>query len=143
MKLDILSMLGTDFSVHKQLMKKIWSKPSILVGWVDSYNDENKTVNVLPAIQSEVVDEYAVATYQNKPFLNNCWIILNTLNRSPQRGDKALVLVLDEKSNNFFKATYDDTKPLQEQTFVNSSTNKKSLSNCVAIIINPNFISNE
>lgn len=143
MKLDILSLLGTDFSVNRQMLKKAWSKPSVLVGWVDSYNEENGTVNILPAIQSEVVDENAVATYQNKPFLNNCWIISNTLTRNPQRGDKALVLVLDEKSNSFFKATYDNTKPLQEQTFVNSSSSRKSLSNCVAIIINPNHITTE
>lgn len=140
MKLDILSMLGTDFAVYKQLMKKVSSRPNIFVGWVDSYNEDNGTVNILPAIQSEVVNENAVASYQNKPFLNNCWVISNTLTRNPERGDKALVFVLDEKSNNFFKATYDEDKPLQEQTFINGSSNSKSLSNCVAIIINPNHL---
>ena len=140
MKLDLLSMLGTDYSKDRQLLKKSLSNPSILVGWVDSFNADNGTVNIQPAIQSEVVDENAVASYQNKPFLVNCWVIANTLTREPQKGDKALVLVLDEKSNNFFKATYDDTKPLQDQTFVNSSKNNKTLSNCVAIIINPQHI---
>ena len=50
------------------------------------------------------------------------------------------MLVLDEKSNVFFKTAYDNTKTLQEQTFVNSSTSVKTLSNCVAIIINPESV---
>lgn len=140
MKLDMLSYLGTDYAKDKQLIKKILSNPSILVGWVDSFNAENGTVNVQPAIQDKIIDENAVLNYVNKPYLINCWVIANTLNRQPQTGDKALILVLDEKSNNFFKSQYDNTKPLSLQTFVNTSKNVKSLSNCVAIIINSDFI---
>lgn len=143
MKLDMLSYLGTDYAKDKQLIKKILSNPSILVGWVDSFNAENGTVNVQPAIQDKIIDENAVLNYVNKPYLINCWVIANTLNRQPQKGDKALILVLDEKSNNFFKSQYDSSKPLSLQTFVNTSKNVKSLSNCVAIIINKNFINLE
>ena len=140
MKLDMLSYLGTDYAKDKQLIKKILSNPSILVGWVDSFNAENGTVNVQPAIQDKIIDENAVLNYVNKPYLINCWVIANTLNRQPQTGDKALILVLDEKSNNFFKSQYDSSKPLSLQTFVNTSKNVKSLSNCVAIIVNSDFI---
>lgn len=137
MKQNLFASLGTDFAKDKQIIKKIMSNASVFVGWVDSYNDDNKTVNVQPAIQRENVDENSVGDYVNRPYLNNVWVVVNTLGRNPQRGDKALVLVLDEKSNTFFKTDYDNTKTLQEQTFVNSSKSIKTLSNCVAIIVNP------
>lgn len=139
MKLDMLSYLGTDYAKDKQLIKKILSNPTILVGWVDSFNAENGTVNVQPAIQDKIIDENSVLNYVNKPYLVNCWVISNTLNRQPQKGDKALILVLDEKSNNFFKSQYDSTKTLSTQTFVNTSKNIKSLANSVAIIVNSNY----
>lgn len=139
MKLDMLSYLGTDYAKDKQLIKKILSNPTILVGWVDSFDADNGTVNIQPAIQDKIIDENSVLNYVNKPYLVNCWVISNTLNRQPQKGDKALILVLDEKSNNFFKSQYDSTKTLSAQTFVNTSKNIKSLSNCVAIIVNSNY----
>lgn len=139
MKLDMLSYLGTDYAKDKQLIKKILSNPTILVGWVDSFNADNGTVNIQPAIQDKIIDENSVLNYVNKPYLVNCWVISNTLNRQPQKGDKALILVLDEKSNNFFKSQYDSTKTLSTQTFVNTSKNIKSLANSVAIIVNSNY----
>ena len=75
---------------------------------------------------------------KNKPFLINCPVISNTLSRAPQKGDKALILVLDEKSNNFFKTAFDTNKPIEQQTLVNQSKAYKTLSNCVAFVINPN-----
>ena len=140
MKQNFNSNLGTDYSKDRQLIKKIQSYPSIFVGWVDSYDEDKGTINVQPAMQRENVDENSVADYVNRPFLYNVWVASNTLTRNPQKGDKALIFVLDEKSNAFFKAEYDEDKTLQEQTFVNSSKSVKTLSNCVAIIINGGHI---
>lgn len=138
MKVSINQLLSTNFSKDKQLEARILQRDNCLVGWVDSYNNTNNTVNIQPAIQSEIMSANQTTQLKNKPFLINCHIISNTLNRIPQRGDKALVFVLDEKSNNFFKASYNSNKPLEQQTFVNQSKAYKTLSNCVAFIINPN-----
>lgn len=139
MKQNLFATLGTDYAKDRQIIKKIQSAPNAFVGWVDSYNNDNGTVNIQPAIQRENIDENSIGDYVNRPFLNNVWVVANMLNRHPRRGDKALVLVLDEKSNLFFKTSYDNTKSLQEQTFVNSSRSVKTLSNCVAIIIEKDY----
>ena len=141
MKTNLNQIISSTFSDKKQFEKYLKSKENCFVGWVDSYNAEMGYVNVLPAIQDEIVTQENVTIYKNKPFLINCWVIANTLNRNPQRGDKALLLVLDEKSNNFFKAQYSSTLPLEKQTSVNTSKAIKSKSNCVAIIVNPNYVS--
>lgn len=138
MKVNIEQLLSTNFSKDMQFEKRLLQRDNCLVGWVDSYDINNHTVNVQPAIQSEIVTAQQTTALKNKPFLVNCPVISNTLSRTPQKGDKALILVLDEKSNNFFKATYDTNKPLEQQTFVNNSKSYKTLSNCVAFIINPN-----
>lgn len=140
MKMDLYEMLGTSFANQKKLQQLADQKPNIFVGWVDSYNDATKTINVLPAIQDNLVDVYGKETTQNKPFLVNCWVIANTLTRKPKSGDKCLVLVLDEKANNFFKANYDSSQPLENQTFAKTDKAYKKLSNCVAIIYNPKEI---
>lgn len=143
MKQNLFATLGTNFAKDKQLIKKIMSNASVFVGWVDSYNEADGTVGVQPAIQRQNIDENSVGDYVNRPFLANVKVVCNTLWRHPQRGDKVLVLVLDEKSNIFFKTAYDNTKSLQEQTFVNSSTSVKTLSNCVAIVVNYDYFPNE
>lgn len=138
MKLDLLSVLGTSYAQDKQLIKKIMSNPSAFVAWVDSFNSEKGTINVQPAMQTQIIDKNNVSSYANKPFLTNVWVVANTLDRNPQKGDKALILVLDEKSNTFFKTNFDSNIPPQDQTFVSSSNAKKDISNAVAIIINAN-----
>lgn len=141
MNLDLYDLVGTSFGDTKALSRNITQKDNCFVGWVDSYNRDLGTVNVLPGVQSGVVEQSQGVVFKNKQFLLNCWVVTNTLNREPQRGDKCLLLVLDEKSNNFFKAQYDNKLPLTEQTVTNLSKAYKSISNCVAIIINANPVS--
>ena len=136
--MDLYELLGTQFANQKKLLQLIEQQPNIFAGWVDSYNDTNKTVNVVPAIQDNVVDIYGKITTRNKPYLINCWVIVNTLGRTPQKGDKCLVCVLDEKSNNFFKAPYNSSEKMENQTFAKTDNSYKDISNCVAIIYNPN-----
>lgn len=140
MRENLNGLISTDFTELKQFEEYINSRENCFVGWVDSFNDNLGTINVQPAIQNKLITQDNSIQYQNKPFLINCWVVANTLNRNPQKGDKCLVMVLDEKSNNFFKAQYDSSLPLQQQTNVNTSKARKSTSNCVAVIINPNFI---
>lgn len=141
MILDIFDLVGTQFGDTKALSRSLAQKDNCFVGWVDSYNETTKTVNVLPGVQSSIIENELGVTFKNKQYLLNCWVVCNTLDRVPQKGDKCLLLVLDEKSNNFFKAQYDSKLPLTEQTITNLSKAYKSISNCVAIIINPNPIS--
>lgn len=138
MKVNINQLLSTNYSKDKQFENRMLQRDNCLVGWVDSYNSENHTINVQPAIQSEIVTAQQTTMLKNKPFLINCPVISNTLSRPPQKGDKALILVLDEKSNNFFKTAFDTNKPIEQQTLVNQSKAYKTLSNCVAFVINPN-----
>ena len=138
MKVNINQLLSTNYSKDKQFENRMLQRDNCLVGWVDSYNSENHTINVQPAIQSEIVTSQQTTMLKNKPFLINCPVISNTLSRVPQKGDKALILVLDEKSNNFFKTAFDTNKPIEQQTLVNQSKAYKTLSNCVAFVINPN-----
>lgn len=138
MKVNINQLLSTNYSKDKQFENRMLQRDNCLVGWVDSYNSESHTINVQPAIQSEIVTSQQTTMLKNKPFLINCPVISNTLSRVPQKGDKALILVLDEKSNNFFKTAFDTNKPIEQQTLVNQSKAYKTLSNCVAFVINPN-----
>lgn len=140
MRENLNGLISTDFTELKQFEEYINSRENCFVGWVDSFNDNLGTINVQPAIQNKLITQDNSIQYQNKPFLINCWVVANTLNRNPRKGDKCLVMVLDEKSNNFFKAQYDSSLPLQQQTNVNTSKARKSTSNCVAVIINPNFV---
>lgn len=140
MRENLNGLISTDFTELKQFEEYINSRENCFVGWVDSFNNDLGTINVQPAIQNKLITQDNSIQYQNKPFLINCWVVANTLNRNPQKGDKCLVMVLDEKSNNFFKAQYDNSLPLQQQTNVNTSKARKSTSNCVAVIINPNFV---
>lgn len=140
MRENLNGLISTDFTELKQFEEYINSRENCFVGWVDSFNNDLGTINVQPAIQNKLITQDNSIQYQNKPFLINCWVVANTLNRNPQKGDKCLVMVLDEKSNNFFKAQYDSSLPLQQQTNVNTSKSRKSTSNCVAVIINPNFV---
>lgn len=136
MQFDIFQALGTDYAQQKQLERLIESKPNIFVGWIDSFDETKGTANIQPAIQDKIIDSNNLVQYKNKPYLINVWVCGNTLTRKPQKGDKALVFVLDEKSNNFFKATFDDTKNIKDQTFTNNSKTNRNISNTVAIIIN-------
>lgn len=140
MQFDIFQALGTDYAQQKQLERLIESKPNIFVGWIDSFDETNGTANIQPAIQDKIIDSNNLVQYKNKPYLINVWVCGNTLTRKPQKGDKALVFVLDEKSNNFFKATFDDTKNIKDQTFTNNSKTNRNISNTVAIIINSSNI---
>lgn len=136
MQFDIFQALGTDYAQQKQLERLIESKPNIFVGWIDSFDETNGTANIQPAIQDKIIDSNNLVQYKNKPYLINVWVCGNTLTRKPQKGDKALVFVLDEKSNNFFKATFDNTKNIKDQTFTNNSKTNRNISNTVAIVIN-------
>lgn len=136
MQFDIFQALGTDYAQQKQLERLIESKPNIFVGWIDSFDETNGTANIQPAIQDKIIDSNNLIQYKNKPYLINVWVCGNTLARKPQKGDKALVFVLDEKSNNFFKVTFDNTKNIKDQTFTNNSKTNKDISNTVAIVIN-------
>lgn len=140
MQFDIFQALGTDYAQQKQLERLIESKPNIFVGWIDSFDETTGTANIQPAIQDKIIDSNNLVKYKNKPYLINVWVCGNTLTRKPQKGDKALVFVLDEKSNNFFKATFDDTKNIKDQTFTNNSKTNRSISNTVAIVINSSNI---
>lgn len=134
---NINELVGTEYAQKKQLLESLKVQANCFVGWVDTYNAELGTINVQPAIQSEIYDKDNAKVLKNKPFLVNVWVVANTLSRNPQRGDKALIWVLDEKSNNFFKSTFDADLPLEQQTMVSGSREYKTLSNCVAIIVNP------
>lgn len=136
MSFDVLQQLGTDFAKQKQFEKLLKNNPNAFVGWVDSYDEENKTVNVLPAMQDKILDSNEIEVDKNKQLIINCWVLSNTLTRNPQCGDKAILFVLDEKSNAFFKTDYNSSTALSNQTFARSSKVKKTTNNCVAIIIN-------
>lgn len=140
MKENLYELLSTDYTDRKQFEKYLKTQENCFVGWVDTYNDEQGTINVLPALQNEIITAEGTTAYKNKTFLLNVWVIANTLNREPQRGDKCVCFVLDEKSNNFFKAKFDSTLPLEQQTSVNTSKAYKSKSNCVAIIVNKDYV---
>lgn len=141
MKENILEVIGTDYTQSLQMFNKLKVQAECFVGWVDSDNG-NGTINVQPAIQNKIIDENNAVRLKNKPFLINVWVVANMNTRPIKRGDKALILVLDEKSNNFFKAQFDETLSLEKQTIVNNSRDLKSINNCVAIIIGEESVEN-
>lgn len=134
-KQDFETLFGSSISDSKIIMEKVKNMPNCFVGWVESYNADNNTVNIQPAIQQYVSNsDKNGQNYANLPLLANVWVVGDNTT-GIQKGDKALCFVLDQKSNAFFKANYDATNSLSRQTFKPLTTARKSITDCVAIIL--------
>lgn len=134
-KQDFETLFGSSISDSKIIMEKVKNMPNCFVGWVESYNADNNTVNIQPAIQQYVSNsDKNGQNYANAPLLANVWVVGDNTT-GIQKGDKALCFVLDQKSNAFFKATYDNTNSLARQTFKPLTNARKNITDCVAIIL--------
>lgn len=134
-KQDFETLFGSSISDSKIIMDKVKNMPNCFVGWVESYNADNNTVNIQPAIQQYVSNsDKNGQNYANAPLLANVWVVGDNTEEI-KKGDKALCFVLDQKSNAFFKATYDSTNSLARQTFKPLTNARKNITDCVAIIL--------
>ena len=134
-KQDFETLFGSSISDSKIIMEKVKNMPNCFVGWVESYNADNNTVNIQPAIQQYVSNsDKNGQNYANAPLLANVWVVGDNTEEI-KKGDKALCFVLDQKSNAFFKATYDSTNSLARQTFKPLTNARKNITDCVAIIL--------
>lgn len=134
-KQDFETLFGSSISDSKIIMEKVKNMPNCFVGWVESYNADNNTVNIQPAIQQYVSNsDKNGQNYANAPLLANVWVVGDNT-EGIKKGDKALCFVLDQKSNAFFKATYDSTNSLARQTFKPLTNARKNITDCVAIIL--------
>ena len=134
-KQDFETLFGSSISDSKIIMEKVKNMPNCFVGWVESYNADNNTVNIQPAIQQYVSNsDKNGQNYANAPLLANVWVVGDNT-KEIKKGDKALCFVLDQKSNAFFKATYDSTNSLSRQTFKPLTNARKNITDCVAIIL--------
>lgn len=136
-KSEILN--GSSISQELILLDKIMKMPNAFVGWVNEYNSADNTLSVLPALQGEVNSlESTQTTYYNKNLLVNVWCVGNFLRRPPQKGDKVVCFVLDQKSNSFFKSVYNSQLPLSQQTYKPINKKYKSKNDLVAFVIGNN-----
>lgn len=126
---------GSSISEELLLFDKVKGLPTCFAAWVVSYDDTKGTATVLPAIKAKTTDFNLVgAKYENRPIIANVWVVGNAKETAPQKGDKAICWVLDEKSNDFFKAEYDENLPLEQQTFTPKGR-KRTADNCCAYVL--------
>ena len=105
---SIKELLGTQNQLYDNLIQKAsFDIRCCIPGIIQSYNSENNTAEIQPAIREEVVNEDNSVSYVNLPLLINVPIIfpstkLGGVRFTLEQGDECLVVFSDLSYDNFW-----------------------------------------
>ena len=105
---SIKELLGTQNQLYDNLIQKAsFDIRCCIPGIIQSYNSENNTAEIQPAIREEVVNEDNSVSYVNLPLLINVPIVfpstkLGGVRFTLEQGDECLVVFSDLSYDNFW-----------------------------------------
>ena len=105
---SIKELLGTQNQLYDNLIQKAsFDIRCCIPGIIQSYNAENNTAEIQPAIREEVVNEDNSVSYVNLPLLINVPIVfpstkLGGVRFTLEQGDECLVVFSDLSYDNFW-----------------------------------------
>lgn len=105
---SIKELLGTQNQLYDKLIQKAsFDIRCCIPGIIQSYNAENNTAEIQPAIREEVVNEDNSVSYVNLPLLINVPIVfpstkLGGVRFTLEKGDECLVVFSDLSYDNFW-----------------------------------------
>lgn len=105
---SIKELLGTQNQLYDNLIQKAsFDIRCCIPGIIQSYNANNNTAEIQPAIREEVVNEYNSVSYVNLPLLINVPIVfpstkLGGVRFTLEQGDECLVVFSDLSYDNFW-----------------------------------------
>lgn len=105
---SIKELLGTQNQLYDKLIQKAsFDIRCCIPGIIQSYNAENNTAEIQPAIREEVVNEDNSVSYVNLPLLINVPIVfpstkLGGVRFTLEQGDECLVVFSDLSYDNFW-----------------------------------------
>ena len=105
---SIKELLGTQNQLYDNLIQKAsFDIRCCIPGIIQSYNSENNTAEIQPAIREEVVNEDNSVSYVNLPLLINVPIVfpstkLGGVRFTLEQGDECIVVFSDLSYDNFW-----------------------------------------
>lgn len=106
---SIKELMGTESQTYDSIIKKVnFNLRCCVPGVIQSYNPENNTAEIQPAIREEIVNEDNSISYLNLPLLVNVPILFPTCSLGSikfpiSQGDECLVLFSDLPYDNFWQ----------------------------------------